>query len=67
MYVSIHLTNRYARVWAEKMGEKHKQDWSLLSIETDTDQIKIHLPPGHAQVIAKAWPDLGISDTERTA
>ena len=67
MQVSLHLAERYVRVWAEQMGEKDKEDWSLLSIETNTEQIKIHLPRGHAQIIAKAWPDLEVSDTERNA
>jgi len=44
-----------------------EENWSVLKIETDTDTLNLYLPPGHAQIIAKAWPDLEISDTERTA
>ena len=71
MQVSLHLAERYVRVWAEtlKGGYEEKEGinpeaYSVLKIETDTEAVNIYLPPGHAQVIAKAWPDLGISDTE---
>jgi len=79
MQVSLHLTERYVRVWSETLKGGYKDNeginagvglknypeaYSVLKIETDNDVLNIYLPPGHAQVIAKAWPDLGISDTE---